>query len=231
MNSINYHEILLGSPVISVSDMVYESLKDAILKGRLLQGQQVNEREIAKQLNISVTPVKDALRKLEKEGLTTILPRKGTFVAEGIMNSFEEIYMVRSAFEGVAAQLAANKITDEEITLLGSHIAKMEIASNRGDVQQCILLNQEFHSIIREMSRNSYVIHQLKVIRSFEAVIQKQLLSEKDELLRAFQDHKQIYEAIARRDEEAAEAASRSHSKRTVSYVKSLTSREIINKT
>lgn len=220
--SIDYAKLLTGTPIISASEMVYGALKEAILSERLAQGQQLNEREIAKQLETSVTPVKDALRKLEKEGLVTILPRKGTFVAEGIMNSIEEIYMVRSALEGVAAQLAAQKITDEEIADLTLHMQKMEGATKSGDVQLCATLNREFHSIIREISHNSYIIHQLKVIRTFESAIQTQLLSEKDELVRAFEDHKQIYEAIIRRDEQAAETMSRNHCRRTIAYVKSL---------
>src|SRR5699024_6458249 len=98
-----------------VREMVSDYLREAILSGEYKPGEYIIERGLADNLGISTTPVKEALRQLEYEGIVVTINRKGTMVSNNLMNSWEEINYARSAIEGVAAGLASRKCTNDEI--------------------------------------------------------------------------------------------------------------------
>ncbi|MFC5650550.1 GntR family transcriptional regulator [Paenibacillus solisilvae] len=219
---LDYSSIFTEMNYVSVSEKVYEAIKGSILSGKLKVGEQLNERLIAKHMGTSVSPVKDALRKMEKEGLVVIVPRKGSFVAEGIMTSIEEIYMVRGALESVAAYLAAQKLNEEQAERLRTHFRLMEEATRKQDLLLTIDLNQKFHVMIRKIANNSYLMHQLDVIRSFElSTLQKQFLSEPEQLNLALVEHESILLAILDKDALLAEERTAKHIQRTVEYLRS----------
>lgn len=106
--------IEIASETRLIRDVVYQKLKEAILAQKYKPGAHLIERELAQQFNISTTPLKEALGFLKQEGLVVTRPRVGTFVSDDIMISLEEINLVRAALEGIAARLAAAKITGRE---------------------------------------------------------------------------------------------------------------------
>ncbi|MFC5650556.1 GntR family transcriptional regulator [Paenibacillus solisilvae] len=218
---MDYSSIFTEMNSVSISEMVYEAIKSSILSRKLKDGEQFNERAIAKHMGTSVSPVKDALRKLEKEGLVVIIPRKGSFVAEGIMTSIEEIYMVRAAMESVAAYLVAQKLTPENAEVLRNHFRMMEEATWKEDLKHTMELNRKFHVLIRKLANNSYLMRQLDVIRSFEiSTLQEEFLSEPAELGRALADHEGILKAILERNAPLAEKRTSEHIHRTVEYLR-----------
>ena len=100
-------------------DVVFENLREAIVEGRLKPGQRLMEVQLAEQLGVSRTPVREAIRKLELEGLVVMLPRKGAYVANMSLKDLIDVLEIRASLEGLAASLAAERITDEDIKKFG----------------------------------------------------------------------------------------------------------------
>jgi len=209
----------ITSKTRSVRDVVYEKLKEAIITGLYKPGFHLNERELARQFMISTTPLKEALRHLEQEGLVVTRPRVGSFVSNDVMMSIEEINMVRSAVEGVAARLAATKIDKEEMVQLGVVIKEIELYTAERNTEKVIQLNTYFHKLIGIFAKNNYVSKQIEAIRSFDLGPRSKLLSNFDELDQAFKEHELIYEKIIMKDPDGAEKAVRTHIDRSTRVV------------
>ncbi|WP_237163197.1 GntR family transcriptional regulator [Paenibacillus sp. BIHB 4019] len=220
MMSIHGQEEDIALQTRSIRDVIYEKLKEAILSEQYKAGHHLKERELAKQFGISTTPLKEALRRLEQEGLVTTSARRGTFVSSDIMNSVEEINWARSALEGVAARLAALKITDEEAGVLTDTTEQMRIYTEAKDTEQLIALNGHFHKLIRTYAKNNYIFQQIEAIHSFDRSFRKKALSHEDELERGFQEHYAIYQAIVAKDADLAEKLMIGHIRRTIEFVK-----------
>jgi DNA-binding GntR family transcriptional regulator len=209
----------ISSQVLSIREMVYEALKEAILTGSIAQGSHLKERDIAQNFGVSTTPVKEALRRLDQEGLVITKPRIGTFVSSNIMSSIEEISWAKSALEGVAARLAAIKASDREIEALQEHMAKIEQATKSDDGALLYELNESFHTMILNIARNDYLTQQIAAVRTYDKAVRKQALSDTKELGRAYKEHYLVFEKIKLRDPDGAEEAMRSHIRRTASFV------------
>ncbi|WP_010280993.1 GntR family transcriptional regulator [Bacillus timonensis] len=205
----------LISQTRSVRDVIYEFLRDSILSGEYETGKHLKERELSKEFGVSTTPIKEAIRRLEQEGLVSTQARRGTFVSEGIMKSVEEITLARSSLEGVAVRIATNKITDVEIEILEDIIRMMKENTIQKDKENLIQLNEKFHKTITQFAKNSYIQKQIEAIRGFDRFIRKKALSYTDELERAFYEHKSIFDKIVERDPEGAEIAMINHIRRT----------------
>lgn len=204
----------------SVRELVYNKLREAILSGKISSGTRLKEREIAGQLGVSTTPLKEALRLLHQEGLVVTVPRKGTFVSDHVMTSIEEVTWARSALEGVAARLAALKITKEESQQLEAVIKRMRILTDKRKTEELLRENEIFHETIRKIARNDYVIQQIASIRAYDEALRKKALSDADELERAYADHLLVFEKIVSQNPEEAEEAMRCHIRRTMLFVR-----------
>jgi len=207
----------IQSQTRSVRTAVYEKLKKAILEGYYKPGCQLNERQLARQFNVSTTPLKEALRHLEEQGLIETRPRVGSFVALDVMVSIEEINLIRGAIEGVAARLAAMKITAAEIAQFDQVIKEMKLFTTTKNLPKLVEINDQFHKLISHCAKNNYIAKQVEATRSFDL---KKVLSHPDELELAFNDHYLIYTKIINRDPDGAEAAIRSHINRNVDFIR-----------
>lgn len=201
----------------SVRDVVYEKLKKAILEGYYKPGCQLNERQLAQQFNVSTTPLKEALRRLQQEGLIETRARIGSFVSPDVMTSIEEINLVRAALEGVAARLAATKITPEEIEQLSEVVEEMRDCTEKKNLERLVEVNNYFHKLISVFAKNNYITKQVEATRSFDV---KSVLGDPDESGHAFKDHYLIYTKIAAKDAEGAEAAIRTHILRNSNFIR-----------
>ena len=204
----------------SVREVIYEYLRDSILSGEFKNGEHLKERELAKKFGISTTPLKEALRRLEQEGLVTTHARRGSFVSEGIMNSIEEINLARSALEGVAARIATLKITEDEINNLERIVRQMEECTKLKDKESLIRLNEIFHKSIMQAAKNSYILRQIEAIRGFDRFVRQKALSYTDEIERAYKEHKLIFDKMVVRDPDGAEQAMLNHIRRTSDMIK-----------
>jgi DNA-binding GntR family transcriptional regulator len=219
-----YHSLSkhIAAQTRSVRDVVYEQLKDSILNGELKPGQHLRERELAQLFAISTTPLKEALRRLEQEGLVTTVARKGTYVSSEIMSSVEEIHWARSALEGVVARLAAIKITEEEAAALTAQVEAMRVATLKNNTEKAMVLNEQFHVLIRIAAKNNYLTQQIQALHSYDRSFRKKALVHADELKRAFQEHELIFKQIMSRNADGAEQAMIAHIRRTIQFVKQI---------
>jgi DNA-binding GntR family transcriptional regulator len=189
---------------------VHETLRRAIIAGDIPSGTVLNERQVALELGVSTTPLKEALRRLEGEGLVLTEPRRGvrvTFDAE----QAHEMALARAALEGMIARTAADRIDDDGVARLRAFVAQMAAATESGDTERLVLLNESFHDAIHDISRCRYLQRMLVGQRIYVHTARILILSDADERARALAEHTAICEALARRDADAAERAMREH--------------------
>mgnify|MGYP002733969358 FL=1 len=117
-------------------DVVFESLREAILEGKLSPGQRLMEVQLAEQLGVSRTPVREAIRKLELEGLVVMLPRKGAYVADISLKDLVDVLEIRASLEGLSASLAAERMHEDDIKKLEKIVQDFKEHASSGDVEQ-----------------------------------------------------------------------------------------------
>jgi len=203
----------------SLRERVHDALRDAIIAGRLKPGQRLKERDVAAQMCISTTPVKEALRRLEQEGLVHARPRQGGVVSDVALTSVREIVEIRAGLEGLAARFACEKITELELAAMREHLECMRALTAAGAVRELVVANAAFHTLIRNAARNQFVSAFVATIGPFDRSVRRAALQYPDEAERGFQEHGVIAEALQRRAGGLAEQLMRSHVMRTVRFV------------
>jgi len=141
-------------------DVVFENLREAILEGNLKPGQRLMEVQLAEQLGVSRTPIREAIRKLELEGLVVMLPRKGAYVADVSLKDIIDVLEIRASLEGLAASLAAERISDEDINKLEQIMQDFNQGKDDFDVETLLRKDVEFHECIFKAT-NNVRLHQL----------------------------------------------------------------------
>lgn len=194
----------------SLREHVHERLRRLIIAGRFAEGARLQERDLAAMLGISVTPVKDALRMLEGEGLVRIEPRRGVFVLFGPRRAYE-MALARAALEGVMAGIAARRIAPASVEEMAALVAAMEHATEHGVLEEIVTLNQSFHGLIARISRCDYLQSRLESQQMYDHARRIALLERFEERRAGFDEHRGIYEAIMARDPDEAERRMRAH--------------------
>lgn len=198
-------EVLKG-----LREHVHKRLRQAIVSGQLRSGAMLNERQIASQLGVSTTPLKEALRRLEVEGFVVTEPRRGVRVTFDAAQA-EEMSLARAALESMIARLAATRIDDEELAMLGTITDGMRAATQAGDADRLIALNESFHDAIHEASRCRYLQRLLAGQIVYDQATRLFLLEDAAERGRALDEHLAILAALSARDADGAEKAMRDH--------------------
>ena len=197
--------------VRSLRDLAYEAIRDAILNGGLEPGERVKERDVAAQMNVSTTPVKEALRRLEQEGLVVAQPRRGAVVSSLARVPVHEIEEIRGLLESMAARLAADRMSEAEIGRLRALVAEMtELTLEMREPQTRLADVSVFHQLIREGSRNDFIVRFVDSLTPFERVHRPEYL-DPDEARRILGEHQGICEAIAAHDGLKAERLMAEH--------------------
>jgi DNA-binding GntR family transcriptional regulator len=189
---------------------VHEQLRQAIISGQLPTGSLLNERQAAAELGVSTTPLKEALRRLELEGLVRTEPRRGIRITFDAAQA-EEMALARAALESMIARLAAVRITDEALAALRAVGESMRQATQAGVVRRLIALNETFHDTIHAASGCRYLQRLLAGQLVYDKATRRFLLNDSEERERALQEHLSILAALEARDEDAAERAMRDH--------------------
>lgn len=195
----------------SRADLVYLTLRQDILSNKYRPGQRLSEEAIAHNLNVSRTPVREALKRLHAEGLVEITPRRGSIVRDPSGEELAELCAVREVLEGLAARLATRSISHIELYTLERLLNDMEgaIAEERlADLEE---LNLQFHETIWIASRNRYLAQQLRQLRQFVQRLQESTLTVPGRKEAAFQEHKALFAACAAGDPDMAERVAREH--------------------
>ncbi len=194
----------------SLREHVHERLRRAIVAGRFRNGERLNERQLAEMLGVSTTPVKDAIRMLESEGLVRTEPRRGVFVEFSARQALE-MALGRAALESVMAHIAANRLTPADIAEMGRLIDAMERATTHGALEDLVTLNEAYHGAIHRISGCTYLERRLDGQRMYDHAQRLALLSEPAERGQGFEEHRGIYEALKAHEPANAEQRMRRH--------------------
>lgn len=198
-----------SSNQVSRSEAAYQQLKDAIKKGEMAPGTRVREVEIAERFGISRTPAREAIRRLESEGLISFVPHNGAVVAKLDHQQTMELYDMREVLEGTAASFAARHASTAELEELEDLIAsETEVVE---DPDQLANLNRLIHSAIYRAAHNRFLEKSLLGLRDSMALLGGTTLGIEGRCAAAHQEHLAILDAIRERDEARAEQAARAH--------------------
>ena len=198
----------------SLGGRVFQKIREDILKGRYKEHDELRENTIGKELGVSRTPVREALRQLELEGLVAIIPNKGAYVT-GISNKdIWDIYRIRTLLEGLCARWAAEHITDEQIEELEETILLSEFQMKKGDkysTDQVTGLDGKFHEILYEASESRMLAHVLSDFHKYVQAARKSSIVSEERAKKSIQEHKLILQAIKDRDADLAEKLANEH--------------------
>ncbi|WP_304618115.1 GntR family transcriptional regulator [Paracoccus sp. (in: a-proteobacteria)] len=186
----------------------YRRLLAEIRSGQLLPGSRLRETELAERLGISRTPVREAIRQLEADGLVTHQARQGAAIRNLDYAEVIELYEMRSVLEGTAARLAARMASQVELAEL-TEINDALAASQPGSAAQ--ELNRQFHRTLLDAARNRFLVKTMSALQKTLLILGPTTLSETERHESAASEHRAVIDAIAGRDGERAEAAMRAH--------------------
>ncbi len=215
-------------PRTRLVDQAVEALRAAILSGRLAPGTRIRQLALAEQMGISRTPLREALAKLELEGLVTLLPAGGVRVALLEPAEAVELYDIREVLDGLAARLTAERADAAAIERLGAHLEAMRRCIERGeqDAHAWFTHHVAFHEEIFRASGNSRLVSMTSIVRVSIQRFHRLLLTTPNRLSTAFSEHETIYRAIAAREPARAEQLARRHIDNARAIVKGLMTRE-----
>ena len=194
----------------SLREHVHERLRRAIVAGRFRNGERLNERHLAEMLGVSTTPVKDAIRKLESEGLVRTEARRGVFVEFSARQALE-MALGRAALESVMAHIAANRLSDTDIAEMARLIEEMAHATQHSALEDLVILNEAYHGAIHRISGCTYLERRLDGQRMYDHAQRIALLSEPSERGQGFEEHRSIFDALRTREPALAEQRMRAH--------------------
>ncbi|MBO4652617.1 MAG: GntR family transcriptional regulator [Lachnospiraceae bacterium] len=200
----------------SLRGMVFTKIREDILSGKYTENEELKEITIGQELGVSRTPVREALRQLELEGLVKIIPNKGAYVA-GISNKdVHDIYMIRSYLEGLCARWACENITQEQIDAIEEVIYLSEFHVKKEHFDQIVELDTKFHELLYASSGSRILGHLLRDYHQYVHSIRKITLSDPDRARNSNAEHSAILEAIRNRDADNAEKLAHEHIIQTI---------------
>ncbi len=188
----------------SLSDKVYQYLRDGIAEGRFVTGDCLVEQKIAEELGVSRTPVREALKQLELEDLVVSQPNRGVMVKSFSNEDFFDVFTIRFLLEGQAAYWAAERITSEQLVNLKETVELMEFYTQKSDIAHLVRLDSKFHEGIYEASNSRTLKHILTSLHHNIHRARASSLTMPARPASSLAEHQSIYEALARHDAEAA---------------------------
>jgi DNA-binding GntR family transcriptional regulator len=189
---------------------VTDQLRDAILKGYLKPGQRLDQGEIAERLNVSRSPVREALRTLAAEELVRVYPHRGAAVAEFSREELEEIYFLRGTLEGMAIRLAVSKMDDTRIAKLREILEKLDDTT---DLDRWLDLNREFHNVIYQAIDRPRLISLIQHLRNISAPYTRHYIALPEYMKVTQEGHWHILQALIDQDGVRAQEETQKHLK------------------
>jgi len=194
----------------SLSGRVFNILREEILNGKYKDNEELKEVAIGNELGVSRTPVREALRQLELEGLVQIIPNKGAYVTGITPKDVKDIYMIRTSLEGMCARLACDNITPEQLEELEENVYLASFHSSKGHTDQLTELDNRFHHILYEACDSKMLQNLLEDFHHYVIRLRKITLST-SRGVESNKEHKAIMEAIKNKDPDRAEQLAIEH--------------------
>jgi DNA-binding GntR family transcriptional regulator len=194
-------------------DLAGTAIRDAILRGRFKPGEKLDQQLIADELSVSRSPVREALRALDAEGLITLIPNRGAIVTERSMAELEELYFTRGVVEGLAVQRSAPLMDDNTLWKLGRIF---ESAERTDDYGELLALNNKFHMLTYSTYDQPFIIDYIQQLRDLAAPYNRLYLDSAGSVEAAWKDHARIYKACKKRDGEVAKKELERHLEKVI---------------
>ncbi|MEW1934566.1 GntR family transcriptional regulator [Rhodococcus sp. NPDC079359] len=202
--------------IVPLVDEITAILRERIYSQVYGPGYRLKQEALCSELGISRTPLREAMQRLEQEGLIRSEPGRGARVVSGDVQTLLAAYQVRAVIDGLAARLVAAGPTHEHVGELRKSIERQKAAMNPWDARQYSNCNVDFHERICRMTENEFVIGQVSLIHMTAKVFTPVALIDRDNAERAIGEHSAICSAIAAGDERAAEHLARAHIEQTI---------------
>ena len=198
----------------SLRGRVFRRLRNDILSGVSKEHDELRETTIGEELGVSRTPVREALRQLELEGLVTIVPNKGAYVTGISKKDVHDIYKIRSMLEGMCARWATRYITPEQIGELEEVILLSEFHLKRKNEEKAVQVSEldgKFHKVLYEASNSRILEHVLSDFHKYVQMARTHSVESRERAEKSIEEHRAILEAIKGKDEDQAERLANAH--------------------
>ncbi|MBO8140837.1 MAG: GntR family transcriptional regulator [Firmicutes bacterium] len=204
--------LMAPRPLGSLADQIHDQLERAILEGQLDFGERLVEGQLARLFGTSRSPIREALRRLEAEGLVQIDARRSvsviTLSPEDIVGTFE----VREVLEGMAARFAAQRATDEDLALMETYLnRRLDEVADRKTASRIDKDGRDFHDLLIQASHHKQLIEALQSFVKVSRLLKHRAAAIEGRPQEALEEHRAIFEAVRARDAERAEALTRAH--------------------
>ena len=196
---------------LPLRDVVFNTLRDAILKGELEPGERLMEIQLAERLGVSRTPIREAIRRLELEGLVRMIPRKGAEVAKISEKSLRDVLEVRRSLEELAAELACQRMDAEALKDLEDAQKAFIQAVESGETMTMAEADEHFHDVIYMGTGNTRLVQILNNLREQMYRYRFEYIKDSSQHERLVEEHKVIYESIVKKDKETASHMAKVH--------------------
>ena len=212
-----------GNQDSSLSGRTFQIIRDGILEKKYQENEELKENTLGKELGVSRTPVREALRQLELEGLVTIVPNKGAYVTGISAKDVKEIYEIRYLLEGLCARWATQNISEkqlsemEEVIMLSEYYLKKE---DKHSAEQMMSLDGKFHTILYAASDSRILSNLLNNFHNYVKATRKSSVVPEERARKSIREHKQILRAIRDKDADLAEQLANEHIMQVIQNLK-----------
>lgn len=214
----------------SLRGQVFDKIRSDILNGKYKRGEELVESSIGKELGISRTPVREAIRQLELEGLVQLVPNKGAFVTGISEKDVRDIYLIRARLEGLAARMAAKNITPELLDAMEETVVLSEYHAKKEHYEQVCEMDSKFHKLLYKASGSRILEHTLTDFHQYVQRVRMASIMKKRRMERSNDEHDAILTAIREHDEEKAELVATRHISNTVENLKNYDLDSVLSK-
>ena len=204
----------------SLSTKVYHRIRENILLRKYKAGEELRETAIAKELGVSRTPVREAIRQLELEGLVTVVPNKGAYAEVITAQDVEDIYRMRARLEGLCARMACSRITKEQLDEMEEVLILSKFHEKKGNLDQLVELDNRFHEILFQACQSKMLMHQLTNLHQYVTSVRKASLSMEKRAQKSTIEHENIMKAIQEQDEDRADELATRHILNTIQNIR-----------
>jgi len=195
----------------SLRGRVFHKLREDILSGKYEDREELKEVAIGEELGVSRTPVREAFRQLELEGLIQIIPNKGAYVTGITEKDVKDIYMIRSLLEGLCARWTTEHITEEQLEEMEENVYLAKFHAQKGHLEQLAELDNRFHEIMYEACNSKMLEHQLRDFHEYVLRVRRRTLSSANRGPKSNEEHEQILEAIKAKNADLAQQLANQH--------------------
>lgn len=205
----------------SLGQKVFQTIRKDILSGTYKKGEELKEKAIGESMGVSRTPVREALRQLELEGLVDMIPNKGAYVIGFSGQDMQDIYEIRSALEGLCVRKAALEATGGQIEMMEEILCLTEFHMNKGHIEYMVELDSRFHEVLYEAGGSRVLEHALKDYHYYLEQARRASFTCFGRAAQANQEHRNILEAMKEQNAEKAERAANLHVSNTIKNITS----------